>query len=221
MAVAFLCKRVKCPNIGDWKKLGRLVRYGRATIHLPLIVGSDGTGKMVWSIDASFVVHIDIKSQTGYCLTLGIVSPISGSSIQKVNTRSLNELELVGVDDAIGFMEQASLYYKKQVKNYPAEHPFKDFGKMNVVLQDNTSTIKMVKDGKTVCGLRTQNTHIRYFYAHERVNDETIVVMYCPTKEMVRDYLSKLLQESLFRTHRNALMGITSEQEIQYKLVYA
>ena len=27
VAVAFLCKRVKCPNVGDWKKLGRLVRY--------------------------------------------------------------------------------------------------------------------------------------------------------------------------------------------------
>ena len=38
VAVAFLCKRVKCPNIGDWKKLGRLVRYVRATIHLPLIL---------------------------------------------------------------------------------------------------------------------------------------------------------------------------------------
>ena len=38
VAVAFLCKRVKCPNVGDWKKLGRLVRCVRATIHLTLIV---------------------------------------------------------------------------------------------------------------------------------------------------------------------------------------
>ena len=30
-AVAFLSKRVKCPNVGDWKKLGRLVQYVRAT----------------------------------------------------------------------------------------------------------------------------------------------------------------------------------------------
>ena len=39
VAVAFLCKQVKCPNVGDWKKLGRLVWYVRAIIHLPLIVG--------------------------------------------------------------------------------------------------------------------------------------------------------------------------------------
>ena len=105
VAVAFLCKQVKSPNTSDLKKRGRLVQYVRATIHLTLIFGSDGLGNMIWSIDTSFDVHIDIKSYTRYCLTLGIGSPISGSSTQKVNTRSLTESELVGVDDAIRFME--------------------------------------------------------------------------------------------------------------------
>ena len=54
VVIAFLRKRVKCSNIGDWKKLGRLVWYMRAIIHLPLIVGSEGSGNLVWSIDASF-----------------------------------------------------------------------------------------------------------------------------------------------------------------------
>ena len=79
----------------------------------------------------------------------------------------------------------------------------------------------MVKDGRRVYGSRTRNIHIRYFYAHERVNDGTIIVSYCPTKEMVSDYLSKPLQGSIFRTHRNTLMSVTTEQEIQYKLAYA
>ena len=95
VAVTFLCKRVKCPNIGGWKKLGRLVRYVKATIHLPLIIGLDGSGNMVWSIDASFAVHMDMKSHTGYCLTLGTGSPISGSAGQKVNSRSMTEAELI------------------------------------------------------------------------------------------------------------------------------
>ena len=119
---------------------------------------------MVWSIDALFAVYMDTKSHAGYCLTLGIGSPISRLSTQKINTRSLTESELVGVDDAIiEFVEWASLYYKEQVKKYPAEHPFKDLDKKNAVLQDNTSTIKMVKGGRRVCGWRTQNIHIRYF----------------------------------------------------------
>ena len=105
VSVAFLCKQVKTPNIGDWKKLGRLVRYVHATIHLPLILGSVGLGNMVWSIDASFAVHMDMKSQTGYCLTLGMGSPILGSQSQKINTRSSTESELVGVDDVISYVE--------------------------------------------------------------------------------------------------------------------
>ena len=79
----------------------------------------------------------------------------------------------------------------------------------------------MLKGGKRVCGQWTRNIHIRYFYAHERVTDGTIVVTCCPTKEMVSDYLSKPLQGSLFRAHHNTLMGITPELDIQYKLSYA
>ena len=53
------------------------------------------------------------------------------------------------------------------------------------------------------------------------MNDGTIVVTYCPTKEMISDYLSKPLQGSLFRSHCNTLMGIKPELDIQYKLAYA
>ena len=101
------------------------------------------------------------------------------------------------------------------MEKYPSKHPFKDLGKENLVKQDNTSTITMAKNGRRVCGLRTQNIHIRYFYAHERVNIGTIVVTYCPTKEMVSNCFSKLLQESLVQKHCNTLLGITSEQADQ------
>ena len=109
--------------MGDWKKLSRLGWYVRATIHLPLIVRSDGTGNRVWSIDASFAVHTDMKSHTGYCLSLGIDSLISGSSTQKINTRSSTESKLVDMDDAIGFVRWVSLYSEEQAKGYPTEHP--------------------------------------------------------------------------------------------------
>ena len=65
VAISFLCKRVKEPNTGDWTKLGRVIRYVRSTIHLPLVLGSDGSGNMIWSIDAAFGVHMDMRSHTG------------------------------------------------------------------------------------------------------------------------------------------------------------
>ena len=51
-----------------------------------------------------------------------------------------------------------------------------DLGESNLVKQDNTNTIKMVKGGIRVCGARTRNSNIRYFYAIERVNNRTIVI---------------------------------------------
>jgi len=198
VAVAFLCKRVKEPNIQDWKKLGRLVQYVRSTVHLPLVLGSDGSGNMVWSIDASFAVHMDMKSHTGYCLTLGEGSPISGSRTQDNTARSSTESELYGVDNTISYVEWSSLFYICQFKDYPWSNPLKKLGTRNLVKQDNTSTIKMIKGGPRVCGQRTRNIHIKYFYATKRIKDGTIVVSYCPTKEMVADYLSKQLKGSLF-----------------------
>ena len=89
---AFLCKQVNCPNTGYWKKLGRLVHYVKATIHLQLIIGSNCSGNiMVQSIDALFAVYMDMKSHTGYYLTLGTGSLISGSSGQRVRSRNSTE----------------------------------------------------------------------------------------------------------------------------------
>jgi hypothetical protein len=61
-AVAFVCKRVKQPDVDDWKKLGRCLRYLRGTKELVLTLESDGTGMIQWWIDASFAVHPDMKS---------------------------------------------------------------------------------------------------------------------------------------------------------------
>jgi hypothetical protein len=175
---------------------------------------------MVWSIDASFAVHMDMKSHTGYCLTLGNGSPISGSTTQDITARSSTEAELYGVDKAIGYVEWSGLFLICQFDKYPWSDPLKKLGTRNLLKQDNTSTIKMIKGGPRACGQQTKNIHINYFYATERVKDGTIVVTYCPTKEMVADYLSKPLQGSLFRLHRSAIMGLTTEMVDQYELEY-
>ena len=79
----------------------------------------------------------------------------------------------------------------------------------------------VLEGGVRVCWPRTSNICIQYFYVYERLKDGTIVVVtYCPTKEMVSDYLSKMLQGRLFCLHRNTLIGITLELVDQYKMEY-
>jgi hypothetical protein len=71
VAVAYLCTRVKSPNQSDYRKLTRVNKYLRLTVSIPLILGWDGTGKLTWSVDASFTVHKYMRSHTGAVITLG------------------------------------------------------------------------------------------------------------------------------------------------------
>ena len=73
----------------------------KETVHLPLVVDTNDSGWLTWSINASFTVHLDFKSHTEACLTLehGIILSIFVK--QKIYTKSLTEAELVRVGDAI------------------------------------------------------------------------------------------------------------------------
>ena len=101
---AFLSTRVKAPDPDDWKKLTRMIRYLRGTLELPLILKADSaTVGTQWWIDGSHAVHPNMRGHSGGCMTLGKGMPITGSSKQKLNTRSSTETEIVAVDD---FMPQ-------------------------------------------------------------------------------------------------------------------
>jgi hypothetical protein len=78
-AVAFLCTRVKEPDLDDYKKLTRVMRYLRGTKILPLRLKADDSGAIKWWVDGSFAVHHDMKSQTGGTVSLGKGSPFSTS----------------------------------------------------------------------------------------------------------------------------------------------
>ena len=102
VCVAFLCMRVKDPHEGNYNKLGRVIKYVQETVHLPLIIGVDGSGNLVWNIDTAFVVHPDCKSHTGAVLMMGHGVVLSISSKQKINTKSSTEAELIGVSEYKG-----------------------------------------------------------------------------------------------------------------------
>jgi hypothetical protein len=84
VVVAYLCTRIQCPNCSKYRKLTRLIKYLRLTIFIPLVLGWDGTGRLTWSVDASFAVHKDTRSHTGAVLSLGQGALMSMSLKQKI-----------------------------------------------------------------------------------------------------------------------------------------
>ena len=82
---------------------------------------------------------------------------------------------------------------------------------------DNTSSIRLELNGKASSSKRTRHINIRYFLITDRVKKKEISIEYCPTEEMIADYFTKPLQGSLFRWFRNAVLGMTDSEYLQYK----
>ena len=221
VAVAYLCTRVREPTEDDYLKLARVIRYLRNTVHIPLVIGWDDTGELLWSIDASFAVHNDMRSHTGAMLTFGKGAVFSLSNKQKVNSTSSTVAEIIGVDDAMNFVMWVKLFIEQQVENLPHDSIVKKLGaKPSVLQQDNTSSIRLEVNGKRSSTKRTRHINIRYFYVTDKVKSGDVVVVYHPTKEMVSDYLTKPLNGTPFKSHRNTIMGLTEESNAYYKLQY-
>ena len=58
-AVAFLTTRVRGPDVDDYKKLTRVIKYLRGTINLNLTLEADDAHIVKWWIDAAFATHVD------------------------------------------------------------------------------------------------------------------------------------------------------------------
>jgi hypothetical protein len=159
----------------------------------------------------------------GAVLSLGQGALMSMSLEQKINTKSSTEAELVVVDDAMNFVEwMIQLFVEQQIILINDDSVLlKKIGCDVVIEQDNTSAIQLVNNGKQSSTKRTRHINIRYFYVTSKIKSGRVRVIYHPTKQMVSDYLTKPLQGSLFRTHRNSIMGHDEDSIGKYNSEYS
>jgi hypothetical protein len=199
--IAVLSTRVKDPQEGDWKKLVRLMKYLNGTRELTLKLKCDNLYSLKWFVDVAFGVHPDFKSHTGAVLkfggkSMGAVQTISRK--QKLNTRSSTEAELVGADDAMSLI----LWTKSFLKEQGIEV------KENIIYQDNKSTILLEENGRKSAGKRTRALNIRYFFITDQIEKKNLKVEFCPTDNMIGDFMTKPLQGQKFKDFRAEIMGI-------------
>ena len=120
------------------------------------------------------------------------------STKQKLNTRSSTETELVGADD---FMPAICwTRYFMEAQGYQVDD--------NVLFQDNKSAILLEKNGKASSSKRTKHINIRYFFITDRVSKGDVSLVWCPTGDMIGDFMTKPLQGALFRKFQDQIMGV-------------
>ena len=196
-AIAFLTTRVKAPDEQDWFKLNKMMCYLNSTQKDVLVLCADDSHGIIWHLDASFGVHNDKKSHTGATMTLGGGSITSVSTKQKINTRSSTEAELVSIDDIISKVLWTKRFLEEQ--GYMVNQ--------NIIMRDNISSMKLENNGKTSSGKRTRHFDIKYFYITDLIARKEVTIQYCPTDDMVADYMTKPLSGAKFHKFRKAVMN--------------
>jgi hypothetical protein len=195
--IAYLTKRVLEPRSDDWKKLARTIQYIRGTRTMPLILQVDTPVKVIAYIDASYAVHADKKSHTGCIISLGKGAIYGKSSTQKLNTTSSTEAELVAMTEASNQVLWTRNFLIHQ--SYEVDPA--------VIYQDNMSTIQLIKNGRSNSE-RTRHIDIKFFFLHDRIKSDHIIVTYKSTKEMIADLLTKPLQGEQFKGLRDQVLGV-------------
>ena len=99
LPVAFLTTRVRSPDVDNWHKMIRLLSYLKRYRYLSTTLKEESTNVSGWYANMAFAVHEDMKSHTGYTMTLGKGTILSKLIKQKLNTKKSTEAELLAADD--------------------------------------------------------------------------------------------------------------------------
>jgi hypothetical protein len=197
-AIAFLSTRVQNPTQHDWFKLRRMMDFLKTTVNDGLTLRANLNIIVNWYLDAAFAVHSDFKSHTGSCMTLGQGAITAISTKQKINTRSSTEAELVSTDDIIAKVIWTKRFIEAQ--GYTVDE--------NIIHRDNQSTMKLEQNGKASSGKRTRHFNIKFFYITDLIQRQEVSIKYCPTDQMIADYMTKPLTGQKFHSFRKIIMNL-------------
>ena len=182
-------------------KLGKVIKYLESTLHLTLQLQADETNLLQWWVDAAYATHPDMKGHTGATFTMGHGSIYSNSLKQKLVARSSTEAELVGVHDILPQILWTRNFLMSQ--GYPV--------KKNVVYQDNMSAMLLENNRRKSSTKQTKHIELRYFFIHDQVQQNKVLIKHCPTLTMQADFFTKPLQGMLFYRLRDLIMNLAPE----------
>jgi hypothetical protein len=68
--------------------------------------------------------------------------------------------------------------------------------------------MKLETNGKASSGKRTRHFNIKYFYITDLIQRGEVQIEYCPTNDMLADYMTKPLTGIKFQQFRNKIMNL-------------
>ena len=140
---------------------------------------ADNAHLALWYADASFAVHQDMKSHTGYKMTIGKGAVQASSMKQKINAKSSTEAELMAADSAVTPVLWTKWFLEEQ--DYQVNQ--------TILYQDNKSTILLENNGKNSSSRRTRHINIRYFLSQIASNAKNSVLSFVQLMKCLQIFL--------------------------------
>ena len=117
--------------------------------------------------------------------------------VQRLNTKSLTEAELVGVSEYLTYNLWLIIFLQVQI-----------YGIMNNILyQDNQIVIRIDKNGRNYCTGNSRRINIRYFFIKDTVDKGEVKIECCLTQMTLAYNFTKMLMRKVFKIFREVIMG--------------
>ena len=196
-AISFLMRRVSKSDKVDWLKLKRVLSFLYSTLEDERTIGAASLTEILTWIDAAYAVHDNMRSHMGGLISLGTGVIHAKSSMEKINTKSSTEAELVGLAEYLPY----NIWFLHFMRAQGYEI------KKNTIFQDNKSAILMERNGRNSCTGNSRHINVRYFWIKDKIDQGEVRVEYLPTHVMVADFFTKPLVGALFQKLREYIMG--------------
>ena len=112
---------------------------------------------------------------------------MSSSKVQKLNSKSSTEAEIIAVSDGMNVPLWLADFIRYQGHG---KHPVR-------LEQDNQSCITLLTKGRSTAET-TRFIEIRKFWISDYIRIGAVDIVYVPTEDMTSDYFTKPLQGALF-----------------------
>ena len=179
-AVGNVARYCSKPTKSHWIAVKRIFRYLRGTIQFGLLYSKED-GTLIGYSDADWGGDCnDYKSTTGYLFQMGGAAVSWKSKKQSCVALSTAEAEYMALSSAA--QEAVWLRELNSDLGNPQSQPI-------LMYEDNQSAIAMARNPQSHG--RSKHINIRYHFIREQVSDDKICLKYCPTEDMIADFLTK------------------------------
>ena len=198
-AVTKLSQNLSNPLETHWVAAKHVLRYLKGTAHYNLCYTKHRDGlKLVGYSDADWASSDDRRSTSGYSFAMHEEGPLISWKSRKQPTIALSSCEAEYI--ALAAAVQESLYLTQLTIDLGVSN-----GEPVIIHEDNQGTIALANN--PVQRQRSKHIDIRYHFIRQNVKDDKVVLMYCPTHDMLADIMTKPATKIQLEKFKSLIFG--------------